>query len=244
MASSTRVTVTSKTSRGGFAIIYNEIWTDYLPYIGGQGALLYCFLKANVGGEIPDPCCQEWADAVCKPLGLSVAESHTAWALMQEMGLITFEGECYVLHEPKASPGRHADADVEQLSTYAAVEELFGRPLSGAEVYQLETLSEEYAEDMVVAAARYTVLAGAFSLPYMKQILLNWKAKGISTVKDAEEDHRRFSSDKAKKHARGGAKPAKVRPAKTEEPDVSYDDEEMILRRMMKAAKGEGKRHD
>ncbi|HSL93700.1 MAG TPA: DnaD domain protein [Bacillota bacterium] len=243
MASSPRIKVKSRTSRGGFAIIYNEIWTDYLPYIGGQGALLYCYLKAIVDGEIPDPCCDEWVESVCRPLGLSVTESHQAWALMQEMGLITYEDECYVLHDAKASPGRAAEFDVERLSAYGAVEELFGRPLSGAEVYQLETLAEEHAEDMIVAAARYAVLAGAFSLPYMKQILLNWKAKGIGSVTEAEEDHRRFSTQKAKKHARSGTKPVKAREVKATEPEVSYDDEEMILRRMMKAAKGEGKRN-
>ncbi len=244
MAASPRIMVKGNTSRGGFAIIYNEIWTDYLPYIGGRGALLYCYLKANVGGDIPDPCSEEWTEAVCKPLGLSVAESHKAWALMQEVGLITFADACYVLHEPKASPGRHAQAAIDEASAYAAVEDLFGRPLSGAEVYQLETLVEEHAEDMVVTAARYAVLSGAFSLPYMKQILLNWKAKGIATVAGAEEAHRRFSDHKAKKHARGAAKSVKGADTKSTAPEASYDDEEMILRRMMKAAKGEGKRHD
>ena len=243
MALSPRIKVKSKTSRGGFAIIYNELWTDYMPHIGGQGALLYCYLKSVIDGEIPDPCCEEWAEAVCRPLGLSVAESHQAWALMQEMGLITYEDECYVLHDPKASPGRALNVDVERLSAYGAVEELFGRPLSGAEVYQLETLAEEHAEDMIVTSARYAVLAGAFSLPYMKQILLNWKAKGISTVKEAEEDHRRFSTEKAKKHARGGAKPTKGKETREASPEVSYDDEEMIFRRMMRAARGEDKRH-
>ena len=244
MASSPPIRVRNSNRRAGFAIIYDELWTDYLPHIGGPGALLYCFLKAQTCNDIPNPCSEEWGSVVCRPLGLTVQQSHQGWALLQEMGLITYEDDAYILNDPqvRTPTDRASDSDAPD-SLFAAVEDMFGRPLNGAEVYQLETLGEEYAEDLIVAAARFAVLSSAFSLPYMKQILLNWKAKGILTVKQAEEDHREHSLRKAKKHARSGESRGKQGPAVKQSDAVNYDDEEIILKRMLKAAKGEGARH-
>lgn len=88
--------------RQDFSIIYHELWDYYLPYLGSGAALLYCFLQRKIQEGLPGPSSREWAALVCSPLGLSVADSHQAWARLQEMGLITVNNDgSYSLANPK-----------------------------------------------------------------------------------------------------------------------------------------------
>lgn len=203
---------------------------------------MYCYLKSRTGQEIPSPCSKEWFEEVCKPLGVSVLQSHQAWAKLQEMGLIFYDSGDYILRDPQSISDKHV-ADETKQTIYADVEAQFGRPLSGAEIYQLEILVEEYPLELIATAARFAVQSQAFSLPYIKQVLLNWKAKGIKSVEQAEADHQEFSMRKAKRHAqRGSASPK--RKVEIKAPDaVNYDDEELILKRMLRAAKGDVVNH-
>jgi DnaD/phage-associated family protein len=153
------------------------------------------------------------------------------------MGLISFDDGQYILRDPQPLVEPEAQRPADQL-VFTDVEAQFGRPLSGAEIFQLEGLLEEYSPDLVAIAARFAVQASAFSLPYIKQILLNWKAKGISTAAQAEEDHQQFSLRKARRNARRGETEPR-RTVKKPADDVNYDDEELILKRMLKAAKGD-----
>ena len=228
-------------------MIFNELWTQYLPHIGGEGALLYCFLKSRVGQEIPNPCSKDWSEEVCQPLGVSVLQSHQAWARLQEMGLIHYDTGVYIMRDPTPleSPVAATAQEEQGQTLYAQVESQFGRPLSGAEIYQLETLETDYPLELIVTASSLAVQSQAFSLPYIKQVLLNWKAKGIVSAEQAEEDRKQYGLRKAKRHARRGdakSKPAESRSAEPRQTDgVNYDDEELILKRLFRAAKGDVK---
>lgn len=226
-----RIALKEQGVRRGFSIVFDELWTDYLPHISGSGALLYCYLKHMAGKEIPNPCSKEWGQEVCQPLSMSVSESHQAWARLQEMGLLTHVEGTYILCEPLpvSAPKQR---EVVGENAYAQVEALFGRPLSMSEVSQVETLEEAYATRLIVMAAELAVQAQALNTSYIRQVLLNWRAKGITSPEQAEADLEQFRVKKAKRHARKGDRPGKMTEVKA--PDGTYDVDEVILRRIKK----------
>lgn len=88
--------------RQDFSIIYHELWDCYLPYLGPAATLLYCFLKRQLQQGLSGPSSPSWAAEVCTPLSLSVADSHQAWARLQEMGLVIANSDgSYSLANPK-----------------------------------------------------------------------------------------------------------------------------------------------
>lgn len=88
--------------RQEFSIIYHELWDCYLPYLGPAATLLYCFLQRQLQRGLSGPSSPAWAAEVCTPLSLSVADSHQAWARLQEMGLIVANSDgSYSLANPK-----------------------------------------------------------------------------------------------------------------------------------------------
>lgn len=229
-----RIKLTRHEERRGFTIVYDELWSDYLAHIGGQGALLYCFLRYLSGKEIPNPCSQEWGVEVCQQLGMSVLESHQAWAKLQEMGLITPVDEGYLLRDPVPKPHQRKDTPETLL---VRIEELFGRPLSMTEISQIEELELTFNDQLVLSAARLAVDAQALSLAYIRQVLLNWKAKGIKTAEEAVADVEDYRLKKARRHARKGERQEKQSAAReVSAGTVTYDEAEVILRRMAKSA--------
>lgn len=226
-----RIKLAKHDERRAFTIVYDELWSDYLAHIGGQGALLYCFLRYLAGREIPNPCSKEWHIEVCQPLGLSVVESHQAWARLQEMGLITPIDDGYVLREPMPKPEQQKGASEVLL---VQIEELFGRPLSMTEITQIEELASVHNLKLVMAAAKLAVDAQALSLPYIRQVLLNWKAKGIKSAEEAAADVEDFRMKKARRHARKGE--TSRQPAEVSSGTVTYDESEVIMRRIRKSA--------
>ena len=228
-----RIQLTEQCRRRGFSIIFDELWTDYLPHIGGPGVLLYCFLKFMSGREIPNPCSTDWDREVCQVLGISVPESHNAWARMQEMGLISLVEGAYVLMEPQAVKSKEAEHNKDANSVFTKVEHLFGRPLSMTEIKQLDDLSEGYSSDLLVLAADVGVQAGALSMSYIKQVLLNWRAKGISSTEQAIADLEQFRLKKARRHARKSERPITKEDVHVPQSALSYEDE-AILRRIKK----------
>lgn len=236
-----RIKLEKRDERREFSIIYHELWTESLAHIGGSGALLYCYLQYLADHEVPEPYSAEWEQAVCLPLGLSINESHAAWAKLQESGLILLEKNSYVLCEPcrKTSTPQNNEGKVLMVE----VEARFGRPLSMTEIQLLGDYCRMYDESLVRLATEVAVEAGALSLPYIRQVLLNWKAKGIVTAAQAESDRVNFQEKKAKRNARtarrGNESPL---PSPALPPSKNkYDDTEIILRRIKKSAGDEVK---
>ncbi|MBT9134042.1 MAG: hypothetical protein DDT37_01533 [Firmicutes bacterium] len=228
-----RITLHRASARRGFSVIFDELWAAYLPHIGSQAALLYCFLQYLSGGEIPNPCSKEWGDEVCQPLGMSVDESHQAWARLQEMCLLIPAAEGYALCDPNPTPQARPESERKLL---VDLEKLFGRPLSMTEITLAQEFEQVYGCELVLAAAAVAVEVQARSMPYIRQVLLNWQAKGISTVDQAIEDTAEFRREKARRHARRGgqtkraASPVQTSPSAST--SVTYDESEIVLRRI------------
>jgi len=237
-----RIKLEKREERREFSIIFHELWTESLGHIGGSGALLYCYLKYLADYEVPEPYSAEWEQAVCLPLGMSINESHAAWAKLQERGLMLLEKNSYVLCDPRRTTGTPPAKESNVLMV--EVEARFGRPLSMTEIGLLGDYCRLYDESLVRLATEVAVEAGALSLPYIRQVLLNWKAKGIVSATQAESDRVGFQEKKAKRNARTtrrGAEPPPLSPALS--PSKSkYDETEIILRRIKKSA-GDEVRH-
>lgn len=220
-------------ARRGFSVIFDELWAAYLPHIGAQAALLYCFLHYLSGGEIPNPCSNEWGDEVCSPLGMSVADSHQAWARLQETCLLVPTAQGYSLCDPAPTPQAKPESERVLL---VELEKLFGRPLSMTEISLAQEFEASYGHELVMTAASVAVEVQARSMPYIRQVLLNWQAKGIGTVEQALQDIAAYRNEKARRHARRGGQakrsgsPAVPKPA-TSTP-VTYDESEIVLRRI------------
>jgi len=229
-----RIKIEKREERREFSIIYHELWTDYLGNIGGSGALLYCYLKYLAGQDIPDPCSQEWEREVCLALGMTYDDSHAAWARLQEHGLICLDQGTYVLCEPQTR--EEAIAEMQGSSLYAEVERLFGRPLSMTEIHLVGDLGKLYSEELLRAAVKVAVEHRALSLPYIKQVLLNWKAKGISTAALAEADLVAFQEEKAKKGRKTASNRKQKDVPRAAEPSEKpkYDEAEIIMKRIKK----------
>lgn len=240
--SKNRIQLSEQCHRRGFSIIYDELWTDYLPHLGGHGVLLYCYLKFMSGREIPNPCSEEWGQEVCQVLGMSVSESHGAWAHLQEMGLIVIlDGEYVLCDTEKLSPSSlpaHSLPKSADSSLYAQVEALFGRVLSSSEVARLEDLSEAYPTELIVLAAQVSVQEQALSMPYVTKVLADWKRRKLTTPTDIttylEERKQAILSNQIVK----GRRNARIPQVKTGDL-MGYDDPELILKRMKQAARGE-----
>lgn len=240
--SKNRIQLTEQSQRRGFSIIFDELWTDYLPHIGGHGVLLYCYLKYMSGREIPNPCSLEWDQEVCQVLGMSVEESHGAWAHLQEMGLIMLLDGAYVLCNTEklssASLPSQGLPKSDDSSLYAQVEAHFGRVLSSSEIARLEDLAEAYSTELIVLAVQASVEQQALSMPYVTKVLADWKRRKLTTPADIttylDERKQAILSNQIVK----GRRHARIPQVKTGDL-MGYDDPELILRRMKQAARGE-----
>jgi len=240
--SKNRIQLTEQCQRRGFSIIFDELWTAYLPHIGGHGVLLYCYLKFMSGREIPNPCSKEWGQEVCQVLGMSIVESHGAWAHLQEMGLIMLLDGAYVLCDtemifPSSVPTRDVSR-ADDSSLYAQVELQFGRVLGSSEIARLEELAEAYSTELIVLAVQASVQEQALSMPYVTKVLADWKRRKLTTPADItaylEERKQTILSNQIVK----GRRNARIPQVKTGDLR-GYDDPDLILKRMKQAARGE-----
>lgn len=88
--------------RQNFSIVYHELWDCYLPLLGPAATLLYCYLLRLVRHGLSGPGGAGWQAEVCGALGLSLNDSHQAWARLQEFGLIVANSDgSYALTQPK-----------------------------------------------------------------------------------------------------------------------------------------------
>lgn len=216
--------------RQDFSIIYHELWDCYLPYLGPAATLLYCFLKRQLQQGLSGPSSTSWAADVCTPLSLSVADSHQAWARLQEMGLVIANSDgSYLLANPKPKqefqlafadltprqqqfPAVGLEASIEadatqramrrrraQTTLYSLVEQEFGRTLNATEAERLKVIEASHPRELVELAVELAVVAQAFSMAYIEQVLLNWQVKGIRSAQAARADAEQFRLQKALK---------------------------------------------
>lgn len=88
--------------RQNFSIVYHELWDYYLPVLGPAATLLYCYLLRLVRHGLSGPSGAGWQAEVCGALGMTLADSHQAWARLQEFGLIVAHSDgSYALTQPK-----------------------------------------------------------------------------------------------------------------------------------------------
>lgn len=86
-----------------FSLVYHELWDCYLPQIGPAATLLYCYLLRLVRHGLSGPGGSGWQAEVCAPLGMSLNDSHQAWARLQEYGLILANSDgSYSLTQPRS----------------------------------------------------------------------------------------------------------------------------------------------
>lgn len=118
--------VYTNNDRDEFSVIYHELWDCYLPYLGPAAVLLYCYLLRLAREGVAGPSSSAWSAEVCAPLGLSVPDSHQAWARLQEFGLISADREgSYSLLKPKRREAFQA-----MVAEYSAVQQATVQPLT------------------------------------------------------------------------------------------------------------------
>lgn len=236
--SKNRIQVREHTGRRGFSIVFDQLWTDYLPHVGGHGVLLYCFLKYKSGSEIPDPCSAEWEQEVCHGLGLTLAESHEAWARLQEMGLIIHEEGSYIVCDAVGVSVQAVSSEPVGDSLYSQVEALFGRVLGSSEIARLEELAGEYSQELIILAVEAAAHEQALSFPYIVRVLADWKRRKLTTpdaINVYLEERRQAKLSKEIIKGRRNSRIPQVNPGDL----MNYGDHELILKRLKQAARGE-----
>jgi len=90
------------------------------------------------------------------------------------------------------------DAPNETTTIYDAFEHEFGRTLSPIE-YEIVSnwLSKNYEEELIFEALKEAVFNNVSSLNYVDRILIDWKKKGIKTVKEVEKERIKYKEKKA-----------------------------------------------
>lgn len=80
---------------------------------------------------------------------------------------------------------------------YSVFEKEFGRTLSPME-YEIisKWLDNKFDESLIIEALKEAVFNNVSSLNYVDRILIDWKKKGIKSVKDAEVERQKFVSKK------------------------------------------------
>lgn len=80
---------------------------------------------------------------------------------------------------------------------YSVFEKEFGRTLSPME-YEIisKWLDNKFDESLIIEALKEAVFNNVSSLNYVDRILMDWKKKGIKSVKDAELERQKFVSKK------------------------------------------------
>lgn len=82
--------------------------------------------------------------------------------------------------------------EIENSSIYEVIEKEFGRTLSSIEYEIIRAwLENNFSEELIKEALKEAVLNGVSNLKYIDKILYEWSKKGISTVKDVEENRKK-----------------------------------------------------
>ena len=78
---------------------------------------------------------------------------------------------------------------------YEVIEKEFGRTLSPIEYEIIKAWTEsKFSDELIKEAVKEAVFNGVSNLKYIDKILFEWGKKGITTVKDVEENRKRRKS--------------------------------------------------
>jgi DNA replication protein len=87
------------------------------------------------------------------------------------------------------------EAEVNSSSIYEVIEKEFGRTLSPIEYEIIKAWTESnFSDEIIKEAVKEAVFNGVSNLKYIDKILSEWGKKGITTVKDVEENRKKRKS--------------------------------------------------
>lgn len=87
------------------------------------------------------------------------------------------------------------EAEVNSSSIYEVIEKEFGRTLSPIEYEIIKAWTESnFSDEIIKEAVKEAVFNGVSNLKYIDKILFEWGKKGITTVKDVEENRKKRKS--------------------------------------------------
>ena len=87
------------------------------------------------------------------------------------------------------------EAEVNSSSIYEVIEKEFGRSLSPIEYEIIKAWTESnFSDEIIKEAVKEAVFNGVSNLKYIDKILFEWGKKGITTVKDVEENRKKRKS--------------------------------------------------
>lgn len=79
---------------------------------------------------------------------------------------------------------------------YTIFEKELGRTLAPSEIAIIAEFKENYNEEIIILALKNAILNGARNLRYIDTTLKNWKASGLKTKKDIEENQKKYKQEK------------------------------------------------
>lgn len=82
---------------------------------------------------------------------------------------------------------------------YSIFEKELGRTLAPSELTLIAEFKENYDEELILFALKNAIINGARNLRYIDSTLKNWLSSGLKTVKDIEENQKKFRQDKERK---------------------------------------------
>ena len=143
---------------------------------------------------------------ISKTLNISITEVLTAINSLEELGILQIEirkvskiSEEHIILDNLYKKLAFLSIDEEEKSSdvYSVFEKEFGRTLSPME-YEIisKWLDNKIDESLIIEALKEAVFNNVSSLNYIDKILIDWKKKGIKSVKDAELERQKFVTKK------------------------------------------------
>lgn len=143
---------------------------------------------------------------ISKNLNIHVNEVLTSINALEELGLLQIEirkidkvREEHIILDNLYKKLAFLVIQEEEKSSdiYSIFEKEFGRPLSPME-YELisKWIENKFDDNLIKEALKEAVFNHAFSLSYIDRILIEWRKKGIKSVKEVEIERKKFASKK------------------------------------------------
>lgn len=143
---------------------------------------------------------------ISKNLNISINEVLKAINSLEELGLLQIEirkvdkvREEHIILDNLYKKLAFININEEEKDSdiYTVFEKEFGRTLSPME-YEIisKWLDNKFDEALIIEALKEAVFNNVSSLNYIDRILIDWKKKGIKSVKDAEVERQKFVSKK------------------------------------------------
>ena len=143
---------------------------------------------------------------ISKNLNIGISEVLMAINSLEELGLLQIEirkvdkiSEEHIILDNLYKKLAFLNIQEEEKNSdiYSVFEKEFGRTLSPME-YEIisKWLDNKFDEALIIEALKEAVFNNVSSLNYIDRILIDWKKKGIKSVKDAEIERQKFVSKK------------------------------------------------